>query len=324
MPKPAGAVWRRVRDIAPSDIALNCQVARANAANWASVRTKLENPEIDRRSMDIWVKEQSRAFAIETGQIEGLYLLKRGVTETLITEGLESASGIFSAIDIEDNALRGLLTDQECAMQMMFSNVKEERDLTEAAIKEWHALFTRHQDHAVGIDQFGNRVNVPLLKGTYKIRSNNPRQSRGTIYEYCPPEHVASEMEQFLEFHHGHRELNLAPELEAAWLHYEFVRIHPFQDGNGRVSRLLMAYAYAKAGEFPPLIATANKSDYIGVLEAADAGQFQVLVEYLGQLAAQRSAAATRRAEAILAGRIHYRHSNGGITVNGVYYPPEQ
>ena len=34
--------------------------------------------------------------------------------------------------------------------------------------------------------------------------------------------------------------------VESAWLHHRFVRTHPFQDGNGRVSRLLMAWAYVK------------------------------------------------------------------------------
>ena len=39
--------------------------------------------------IDKWLEERARAFAIETGQIEGLYTLKRGITEQLIAEGLE-------------------------------------------------------------------------------------------------------------------------------------------------------------------------------------------------------------------------------------------
>jgi|GEM_PF-6737520 len=31
------------------------------------------------------------------------------------------------------------------------------------------------------------------------------------------------------------------PLLVAAWLHHQFVQIHPFQDGNGRVTRALVA-----------------------------------------------------------------------------------
>ncbi len=145
----------------------------------------------------------------------------------------------------------------------------------------------------------------------------------GFEHEYCPPEQVQTEIERFLAFHETHAGLDLAPELEAAWLHHEFVRIHPFQDGNGRISRLLMAWAYARAGEFPPVIPAQNKLDYITALEAADAGDFPIFVTYLGDLATQRSNAATARATGILKGRTHYRHGNGGTTSNGVYHPPE-
>ncbi len=90
-------------------------------------------------------------------------------------------------------------------------------------------------------------------------------------------------MEQFLAFHESHPGLDLAPELEAAWLHHEFVRIHPFQDGSGRISRPLMAWAFARAGEFPQVILAQNKPDYITHLELADGGNFTAFVRYLGQ-----------------------------------------
>ena len=205
---------------------------------------------------------------------------------------------------------------------MLFAHVRDERPLTDSAIREWHALLTRHQDSAAGIDPFGNRVEIPLRKGQWKIRPNNPRRRDGFVHEYCPPEQVQAEMDRFLEFHEGHAELELTPELEAAWLHHEFVRIHPFQDGNGRISRLLMAYAYAKAGEFPPVIPAAGKPGYIAALEAADGGNFPAFVTYLGDIAAQRSNDAATRAELILDGRTHYRHGNGGVTSGGVYHPP--
>ena len=321
--KPVGARWRPVRDLNPALHGYSHAGARAAAARWRAVRQQLEDPAIDRSSMDIWLREQRRAFAIETGQIEGLYVLRRGVTETLITEGFEGVRGAHSATPIGDDTLKGLLTDQEDALEMMFAHVKEERPLTESAIKEWHALLTRHQASATGIDPFGNRVEIPLRKGQYKIRPNNPRRADGFVHEYCPPEQTEIEMERFLAFHEGHRELDLAPELEAAWLHHEFVRIHPFQDGNGRISRLLMAYAYAKAGEFPPVILAADKMSYITNLEMADSGNFPAFVRYLGRFAAVRSEEAAERAEFILSGLTHYRHGNGGITSGGSYYPPD-
>ena len=321
-PNSVGSVWSRVRDLTQENHGLKHGGARSAAARWHAVRRKLEDPAIDRSAMDIWLREQKRAFAIETGQIEGLYLLRRGVTETLIAEGFEGVRGTHSATDIADGTLKGLLQDQEAALEMLFAHVKEKRPLNGSAIKEWHALLTRHQATAAGIDPFGNRVEIPVRRGQWKIRPNNPRRQDGFVHEYCPPEQVQGEIDRFLDFHISHAGMNLAPELEAAWLHHEFVRIHPFQDGNGRISRLLMALPFVRAGEFPPVIPAAGKPGYITALEAADEGNFPAFTTYLGDLAAQRSNEAATRAELILAGRTHYRHGNGGITSGGTYRPP--
>ena len=321
--KPDSAVWRPVRDLDPTLITYAHQGSRTAATVWKALRDELENPLIDRTAMDIWLRSQNRAFAIETGQIEGLYVLRRGVTETLIAEGFEGVRGAHSVTDITDATLKGLLTDQEMALEMMFNHVKKERPLNESAIKEWHALLTRHQDHATGLDIFGRRVHMPLRRGMYKIHPNNPRGRDGHVFEYCPPEQVASEMNTFMIMHLTHREMKLVPEVEAAWLHHEFVRIHPFQDGNGRIARLLMAYAYAKAGEFPPVITAGQKEGYIFALENADQGHLRYFVDYLGRIGEQRTAEAVQRARAVIAGITHYRHGNGGTTLNGDYHPPD-
>lgn len=42
----------------------------------------------------------------------------------------------------------------------------------------------------------------------------------------------------------------LEPVEKAAWIHAEFVKIHPFQDGNGRTARLMMNYCYGNAYDF--------------------------------------------------------------------------
>ncbi|MDE0534134.1 MAG: hypothetical protein OXI01_22195 [Albidovulum sp.] len=68
--KPVGAVWRPVRDLNPSLHGSSQAGAREAAARWRETRGALENPEIDRDSMDLWLLSQKRAFAIETGPIE--------------------------------------------------------------------------------------------------------------------------------------------------------------------------------------------------------------------------------------------------------------
>lgn len=53
----------------------------------------------------------------------------------------------------------------------------------------------------------------------------------------------------------------------AAWTHAEFVRIHPFADGNGRTSRLLMNYQLMSKGFAPISIAKENRLAYFETLE---------------------------------------------------------
>jgi len=59
------------------------------------------------------------------------------------------------------------------------------------------------------------------------------------------------------------------PVIYAATLHKEFVFIHPFVDGNGRVARLLMNVALAQAGYIIAIIPPLRRAEYINALEKA-------------------------------------------------------
>lgn len=54
----------------------------------------------------------------------------------------------------------------------------------------------------------------------------------------------------------------------AAWTHAEFVKIHPYVDGNGRASRMLMNYQLMAKGFLPVSIAKENRLEYFEALEA--------------------------------------------------------
>ena len=53
----------------------------------------------------------------------------------------------------------------------------------------------------------------------------------------------------------------------AAWTHAEFVRIHPFADGNGRTSRMIMNYRLMAAGLLPISIQAGDRLEYYRTLE---------------------------------------------------------
>ena len=166
----------------------------------------------------------------------------------------------------------------------MFDFVKGDRPLSTSYIKELHALITQHQETVDGIDSLGRRTSTPLLRGAYKKLPNNPLRPDGTVHQYCPPEQFDSEMERLIELHHQHQHNDVAPEVEAAWLHHRFAQIHPFQDGNGRIARALATLVFVKAGWFPLVVRNQDRSKYIGALETADNGNLKPLVEYFSRL----------------------------------------
>lgn len=75
----------------------------------------------------------------------------------------------------------------------------------------------------------------------------------------------------------------------AAWTHAEFVKIHPFVDGNGRTSRMIMNYQLMAAGFLPVSIAKENRLPYFEALEAyAVGGDLKPFAEMIASLEEQR------------------------------------
>lgn len=292
-------------------------------AEWARLQAALRGDAAQERFVRGWLRERGRAFAIETGQIEGLYTLRRGVTEQLVAEGFAGVVGAHTHEAVADEVILGLLTDQQAAYDMVFEDVASGRPLSTSMIKSWHQLLTRHQATVTGIDPAGRRVEVAFeTKGQWKIRPNNPRRADGRVHEYCPPEQVQPEMERFLAFYDRIAQRDYPVNAEAAWLHHRFVRTHPFQDGNGRVSRLLMAWAYLKRSLPPPVIPAAQKPEYIDALEAADEGDLRAFADYLAGMATASMVSANQLARRALAGRLDRPNGNGGRTIGDAYHPP--
>jgi Fic family protein len=90
----------------------------------------------------------------------------------------------------------------------------------------------------------------------------------GSKYPTPGPEKVAPLMKAFVAWFNQH-EHKLHPVEFAALAHQKFVFIHPFVDGNGRVSRLLMNLALLRAGYNISVIPPVLRNEYIWTLEKA-------------------------------------------------------
>jgi hypothetical protein len=97
-----------------------------------------------------------------------------------------------SNTNIEPALLIDFLRDQEAAIKLVMDCVAKTRELTKGLIHELHAILTC-QDTTTTVNQFGMRMEIPLLKGKYKEQPNNPKRADGSMHEYCPPVHVDSE-----------------------------------------------------------------------------------------------------------------------------------
>lgn len=229
-------------------------------------------------ALDSFNTKLQREWAIETGIIERVYDLDRGTTHTLIERGIDALLIPHETNGKSPELVARIIQDHADTLEGVFAFVKGERNLSVGYIRELHAALLANQDTFTVVDQFGHAFEKEMHRGQYKTHSNNPTRPDGTVHEYSPPEHVASEMERMVALHKAHVNRGVPVEVESAWLHHVFTQIHPFEDGNGRVARAIATLVFIKTGWFPLLITRDTREKYIDALEVADQGDLRKLV----------------------------------------------
>tara|TARA_B100000315_G_scaffold260904_1_gene327122 strand:- start:10013 stop:10981 length:969 start_codon:yes stop_codon:yes gene_type:complete len=94
-----------------------------------------------------------------------------------------------------------------------------------------------------------------------------------------PPENVQSEMKKLINYYNTIKDKE-HPIQVAADFHAKFERIHPFEDGNGRVGRILVNAILLKHGYSPLIIRKSMRSSYFSALAAYDKGYKAKLRRY--------------------------------------------
>ena len=245
-------------------------------AVWADQQTRLKGSD----QLSDFTERLSREWAIETGVIENLYEIERGVTQTLIEHGFQSELLSHGSTNKPREFVINLLRDQKDALDGVFDFVKNKRDLSVSYIKELHAVLLRSQDTTEARDTQDKDIQVPLVKGAWKIQPNFPLKN-GDTFHYCPPEQTASEMDCLVAMHNEQINRDVPSEVRAAWLHHRFTQIHPFQDGNGRVARALASLVLIKDGLFPMVVTRDDRAAYIDALETADDDDLKPLINLI-------------------------------------------
>lgn len=293
--------------------------------DWRDIREGLSRDESARMFVQAWEDEGLRLFALESGQIEGLYTMRPGTTEHVVTAGYNTANASQVYEDMSTQKLQDLLGDQLAALQMAKADAESGEPLWLPRVLAWHERTTRHQTGTPVFQANGGRYEKPFIsKGQWKTAENFIRRRDGTPLEFCPVERVRIEMDRFAALYHDIRERDYPLEVEAAWLHHRFARTHPFDDGNGRVARLLMAYAYFRKGCPPPVISAEARPRYYDVLDLADSGSLRELCEYIGDLAVGVLRGTISMGQRALEGNFTRTNSNGGRTIGNRYYPPNE
>ncbi len=118
----------------------------------------------------------------------------------------------------------------------------------------------------------------PFIAGKLKTRNN---VVMGASFETTPAKFVLTDMKLFFQ-EYNRRKKQLHPLELAAWVHWKIEKIHPFQDGNGRVGRLVMNYVLGKTGYQMIDIKTKEKQRYFNALKKCDnEGSAEVLARLL-------------------------------------------
>lgn len=160
----------------------------------------------------------------------------------------------------------------------------KDRLISESDIRDLNRIILKESFWKYAETPDGRSTRKEIIPGQYKTSPNNVRLPGGGTFEFASVEDTAPRMSDLVAWL---RQELTTPSLPTAALiaklHHDFVLIHPFDDGNGRVARLLVNYVLMRSGYLPLIVRTDEKEAYLTALRLADAGELSALMTYLQQ-----------------------------------------
>ena len=209
----------------------------------------------------------SRKFTIDfnynSNHIEG-NTLTYGQTELLLLFGKVVAEAEMK--DLEE------MKAHNVGLKMMQVEAGEmQKPLTETFIRQLHKILLR-EDYTVYRNLPGGvQTSYTIHAGCYKTRPNSVITRYGDRFEYASPEETPALMNDLIAWYNeAEQSGEYTPVQLAALFHYRYIRIHPFEDGNGRIARLMVNFILSRHNYPMIVVRSRKKSHYLEALHKSD------------------------------------------------------
>ena len=254
-----------------------------NESYWNDSRKEFETLKSQVRDYDLFksaLEYVIRACSFQTGVIKNLYEDDRGITySAAITIATWEAALKKKPSNVQD-LVRSQLESYDLVLD--FATKKSVEKITEFWIRSLHQKIVQSQEtYKVYVESVKDWQEHRLPKGEYKKFENHVNLQDGTKHYYCPVLNLREEMARFCENINTTKFEKAHPIIQAAYAHYAFVCIHPFADGNGRVSRALASIYTYRSASVPILITAEKKKEYFQTLSEADQRKYQPFINFI-------------------------------------------
>lgn len=203
-------------------------------------------------------------------------LLENIVTSSAIEGEDLNAASVRSSLArrlgvAENNAAKATSRSEGLAELMLDATRHYDTSLDVPRLLHWHGLLFPAADTPLF-----RPMNVGTLRGEEPMQVVSGRIDRPTVHFEAPPRAILQpQVDAFVGwFNASRRDDSLDPLLRAALAHFWFITLHPFDDGNGRITRALtdlaLAQADSQAIRFHSMSASilADRAGYYRVLES--------------------------------------------------------
>ena len=199
-------------------------------------------------------------FNYNSNHLEG-NTLTYGQTKLLLLFGKIKGEALFR--DCEE------MKAHNVGLEMMkVEALDKERPLSEHFIRDLNRTILAGDFYKPSRD---GSYQYKIHTGVYKTRPNSVITPAGEMFDYASPEETPSLMGDLVKWYNTEEQkANLLPIELAALFHYRYIRIHPFEDGNGRIARLLVNYILLRHNYPMMVIPTADRKNYLNALSQCD------------------------------------------------------